>query len=174
MAAPTTAKAVRTAKALLSKYSVTEAPVDVRHIAEKEGIIFESVDLEDDVPGFLILGKETYLTLNENHPSVRQRFTIAHSLGHYLMPRVADEIFIYDLLLYARGAGTRATSAPDAVANVFAAALLMPAEILKRELTGRRIDVYDDVAMRVLAQRYQVSVAALAIRLAELRMVRGS
>lgn len=56
-------------------------------------------------------------------------------------------------------------------ANAFAQAMLMPAEFLTRDFKGRRIDVRDDAGMRQMAQRYQVSVAALTIRLVELRML---
>ena len=168
-------KARRASKALLVKHGITEPPVDVRLLAEREGITFESTDLEEEVSGFLIQDRErTILALNTHHAVVRQRFTIAHALAHHQLHAGGDDIFIYDLLVYFRGTGLRWPAEVDLEANAFAQALLMPAEFLRRDFKGRRIDVRDDAGMRQMAQRYQVSVAALTIRLVELRMLRGA
>ena len=166
----------RASKALLVKHGITEPPVDVRLLAEREGITLESTDLEEEVSGFLIQGSErTFLGLNRHHAVVRQRFTIAHALAHHQLHAGDDDIFIYDMLVYFRGTGSKGPTAPvDLEANAFAQALLMPAAFLKRDFTGRRIDVRDDTGMRQMAQRYHVSVAALTIRLVELRMLRGA
>ena len=54
-------------------------------------------------------------------------------------------------------------------ANGFAAELLMPTEVLERELQGTDLDYEDDELTRRLANRYEVSLQAMAIRLGNLR-----
>jgi Zn-dependent peptidase ImmA (M78 family) len=58
-------------------------------------------------------------------------------------------------------------------ANAFAAALLMPATMLTRDVQGRVIDVSDEDAIRTLARRYAVSQQALTIRLLNLELLAG-
>lgn len=80
--------------------------MDVGLLAEREGITFESTDLEEEVSGFLIRGPErTFLGLNTHHAFVRWRFTVAHALAHHQLHVGGDDIFIYDVLVYFRGTG---------------------------------------------------------------------
>jgi len=58
-------------------------------------------------------------------------------------------------------------------ANAFAAALLMPEDWLRADLADRKIDLSDDVAVRNLATRYEVSQQALTFRLMNLNLVEG-
>ena len=56
-------------------------------------------------------------------------------------------------------------------ANNFAAELLMPQELLEKELSKGRIDLDDGESLEKLAKRFGVSVQALMIRLTALRFV---
>ena len=107
---------------------------------------------------------------------VRQRFTIAHVLGQHLLEPV-EELLIYEVLMSFSGPGNKPLPAVFAKlnpqANAFAEELLMPAPFLRHDFAGGFIDLYDDVDMRQLANRYQVTVAALAVRLVRMRMLRG-
>ena len=58
-------------------------------------------------------------------------------------------------------------------ANAFAAALLMPEPFLRDDLQRRTYDMFDESAVKRLAQKYQVSVQALTIRLMELGLLHG-
>lgn len=170
-------KARAAATALLAKHGVTAPPVDVRQIAEREGITFDSADLDDSAPGFKASGPvKTFLVLNANHGVVRQRFTIAHALGQQLLDP-GEALMIYDVLMSFRGAGVKPLPSVFAKlnpqANAFAGELLMPESFLRHDFAGGFIDLYDDVDMRQLANRYQVTVAALAVRLVGMRMLRG-
>jgi Zn-dependent peptidase ImmA (M78 family) len=57
-------------------------------------------------------------------------------------------------------------------ANQLAAALLIPRDLVQREVKRHDLDLDDDEAISLLATRFHVSLAAIAIRLANLRMLR--
>jgi Zn-dependent peptidase ImmA (M78 family) len=58
-------------------------------------------------------------------------------------------------------------------ANALAAALLMPAELIRTQLRDREVDALDEAMVRSLAQRFRVSQQALTIRLVQLGFVAG-
>jgi Zn-dependent peptidase ImmA (M78 family) len=63
------------------------------------------------------------------------------------------------------------TDVAEIEANQFAAALLMPDEILRRDVAALGSYVNVDEATSKLAQRYQVSVPAMSIRLSHLNLL---
>ena len=93
----------------------------------------------------------------------RQRFTIAHELGHFLMPSHRGASCT------ARNLKERGTKDPaqraEAEANRFAAGLLMPKLWIERDEAKQELDL-DRV--RAIAKRYSVSVEAAANRYVEL------
>lgn len=92
----------------------------------------------------------------------RQRFTIAHELGHIL---AADHQELHlDPDIYAKGQRFDAT---EVRANAFAAAFLMPEAVLR----GRVTKGFNESAFAGLAIDLGVSPSALAYRLADLRLI---
>jgi Zn-dependent peptidase ImmA (M78 family) len=63
-----------------------EPPVDVRAIAEKEGLDYDEVDFfPDDVDALITpLNGRIVAVVNKNHSLNRRRFSLAHELYHYL------------------------------------------------------------------------------------------
>ena len=62
----------------------------------------------------------------------------------------------------------------DQEANQFAMALLMPAELVKKELERMGgIDIEDDKAVAKIAKRFRVSNTVMAIRLGQISKVCG-
>lgn len=59
-------------------------------------------------------------------------------------------------------------------ANYFAMCLLMPEELVRREVSkmGGNFDLEDDKAMRALANKFGVSIAVMTIRLGQLSMIK--
>jgi Zn-dependent peptidase ImmA (M78 family) len=103
-------------------------PVDPVTIARKLGIEVFQTDLPDDVSG--MLRKEAreapQIYLDTDDPHVRQRFTCAHEIGHYVRHAAADD----GELAFVDWRGPRAargTDLEEVFANEFAASLLMPA-----------------------------------------------
>jgi len=77
------------------------------------------------------------------------------------------------MMVHYRVEEQRGPESIEVEANAFAAALLMPEDYLRNDLRDKRFDMYDETAVRRLAQRYQVSVQALTIRLMELGLLHG-
>ena len=95
----------------------------------------------------------------------RQRFTLAHELGHLL---AGDDQGVHlDEDVFDRA---RMRNPSEMRANAFAAALLMPMVRLRAAVGGRGIDEID---FAKLACDLVVSPSALAIRLKELRLIDG-
>lgn len=94
--------------------------------------------------------------VDKNEPSVRQRFTAAHELGHFVLHRhEIGEQHQDNYLLRAEGL----TNAQEAAANRFAADLLMPRNLIAGAMEGGVTTVAD------LATLFKVSQVAMSIRL---------
>ena len=131
------------ARRFLQKHKVTDIPVDVEQLARAEGFTIERRPLGDD--DGQVVGRR--ITVNSETALVRQRFTIAHELGHVVMHT-------------AHGADDYS----ERQAEVFAGALLIPRDILRREFATER----DPEA---LARRFLVSREAVWIELQDARLV---
>ena len=165
-------EAVTKARRVLDElgYSI---PVDVEAIAMAQGVAIYRQDLEDSVSGVLVVKNgRGVIGVNEGHHPNRQRFSIAHELGHYLLHPDAGSVFVDRSPVFFRDkTSSEGVEEQEIDANAFAAELLMPEEDLKAQLDGRPIDAFDDVSVRRLATRFGVSAQALTIRLTNLDLV---
>ena len=79
-------KVQRQVSELIRKNGVTRPPVPVESIAENLGIEIRFEAAEDDLSGALIRKpKEVVIGVNSAHHPNRQRFTIAHEIGHFIL-----------------------------------------------------------------------------------------
>lgn len=110
-------------------------PIDPAKVAERLGLKVYKADLNKTVSGMLLKkpARDPEIFLNGSDSSNRQRFSCAHELGHYVkrtsVDGSAEEMEFVDFRdpLAAKGLE------PDEVwANQFAAALLMPRELVIR------------------------------------------
>ncbi|MDB4889232.1 MAG: hypothetical protein JWL61_1087 [Gemmatimonadetes bacterium] len=167
--------AERQAQQLLDRFSITKAPVPVEDLAKSLGVEVRYQSLEPNVSGVLVRrGNKVVIGVNSNHHSNRQRFTIAHELGHYLLHPDSPTVFVDGALVHFRGEDlTGPSDLRELEANAFAGALLLPEATLRLDLRGQYIDAFDEVAVRGLSNRYQVSQQALTIRLMRLGLAGG-
>lgn len=159
------------AQRLLEEYG-EHPPVNVRRLAEKLGIEVQDEDLEPHVSGLIVRQPErTVIAVNERHHPNRQRFTIAHELGHYML-HSGGSVFIDSSPVFFRreDVSSRGVNPEEIQANQFAAELLMPEQEI-RELVREPIDAFDDIALRRLAAYFDVSIQAVTIRLVNLRLI---
>lgn len=162
--------------ALLVQHKVNEPPVDVAAIALQEGAKVVFQDLEAKVSGVLVQKDKTAtIGINALHHPNRQRFSIAHELGHYLMHADQPTVFVDEMLVHFRADPHGVASDEREVeANAFAAALLMPGTWLKQDLAEKNIDaLFGDRPLEQLARRYEVSTLALSIRMVNLGLLTG-
>ena len=160
----------RLTRKTLIKTRALRIPVDVALVAHRLGLHVEQADLPAEVSGFLTLrGKRGTIVYNETHPRVRQRFTIAHEIGHYVMHRDQSDLFIdkrYPLWLRDTNAST-GERLQEIQANHFAATLLMPRTAVEEAYSGLEydLDLDDEDRLDELARSFAVSNQALSIRL---------
>jgi Zn-dependent peptidase ImmA (M78 family)/DNA-binding XRE family transcriptional regulator len=148
---------------ILRETSQEDLPINLNSIADRLNIkIIETSNIRYE--GVLIKQSDNSVILLDNMvpDEERPRFTIAHLLGHYVIPWHNKSSF------YCREKGTSTLQTEDPIeieANEFAAALLMPEYHLKRDIIGKRIpfDQLEDIAIN----KYHVSLFAMANRLVQ-------
>lgn len=152
---------------VLEDNQVNEPHVRVEKIVKKYGIRVLKGDLQD-VSGLLMRKPdEVVIGVNSTQSRNRQRFTIAHELGHFLLHDGISSHVDRDYRINFRSAeSSQATNIEEVEANYFSASLLMPSEFLFRDNAVEALDSNDAVAE--LARRYQVSQHAMSLRLANL------
>lgn len=166
-------KAQQRAKQVRSKHGATDLPVDVQQLARLEGVQVERADFGDEVSGVLVKdGERAIIGINGRHAPTRQRFTIAHELGHYLLHGRRDLFVDKDFIVHFRDGNSSTGYDPQEVeANQFAAELLMPAEQVREIFAEAPFDIDDQGALRRLASRFGVSPMAMAVRLSSLDLI---
>jgi Zn-dependent peptidase ImmA (M78 family) len=158
---------------ILRDHNLLEVPVDPLKVARALGIkVMNAVFSEPEKSGAVAKHGETFqIFLNANEPPARKRFTIAHEIGHRLlhMGPAGESEFVdteenfrtieasdsEDRTLYRR---------QEWEANAFAAALLINEESLR--------DAWQDCRdPTILAWKFQVSPAAMIVRLSQLGLL---
>jgi len=131
---------------------------------------------KDDLSGCIVrTDGKTIIGINSSHHPNRQRFTLAHEIGHYLLHAGERVIVDHDFRVNLRSKTSNNAFNPEEIeANIFAAELLMPAECLLKDLSNKDIDAENDEAIRELRERYHVSGQALVYRLANLGLLHTS
>lgn len=146
-------------------------PVPVELVAHRLGLSVEPAALGQDVSGVLVRdGDGGTIGYNAAHHEVRQRFSIAHEIGHFVLHPREGQLFI-DKTYKVYRRDQRSSTGEDRQeiqANRFAAALLMPEELLQREVADIGFDLADEIALESLAQKFKVSRQAMSFRLANL------
>jgi Zn-dependent peptidase ImmA (M78 family) len=162
-------RAEQAALDLLERCEVNEVPVPVAEIAAALGADVQIEPLEGGLSGLLYRhGGRTVLGVNGLHADVRQRFTIAHELGHLELHQ--DTLFV-DGLLRRDDVSSLAVDSQEIEANAFAAELLMPRHLLLAEVSDRmpKSGVAEPARLvKQLAKVFEVSEQAMEIRLANL------
>lgn len=150
---------------LLKLADIKEAPVDVHKIAKLLGFSVIESDFPDNYSGEIFIeGKVKSIGINKHHTINRQRFSLAHELGHYLN---AHEYFDEkgEMLENAEFDYHNPVHRQEQEADRFAASLLMPKKFLVRDLESIGLDIDK------LTEKYQVSEQAMWIRLTTLKLL---
>ena len=162
---------------ILDRYQAGDLPVRVESIAKQLGLEVRRQKLEDsNLSAFLYReGNRSIIGVNASHAEVRQRFSIAHEIGHFLLH---SESLHYDRSVQAQ-VFLRDAKASEGVyqqeieANAFAACLLMPRQFVLGDLEGldRDVDILSPEIERLARQRYKVSPQAFTHRLSALGFI---
>jgi Zn-dependent peptidase ImmA (M78 family) len=171
----------RRALKLLKKHQITRPPIPVKEIAEGEGIAvrFQPFHGETDVSAVLKRdGDSAVIGVNSAHSAKRQRFSIAHELGHFFL-HPGESLFVdfgerlnrSATVKFRNAVSSQATDSDEIEANRFAATLLMPSTLIRRcmeEMLEATPDISADAAVEKLAQDFFVSRQAMEFRLLNL------
>lgn len=154
-----------TADALLEAAGITSPPIPIDELVIGCGVrilpwVFKDID------GLVVeLEAGAVIWVNDRQADTRQRFTLAHELGHYLLRHV-DAFHLDlggDLSPNATGEHPGYNWRAERAANEFAANLLMPSSMV-RTASSKTTD------MGALAAQFNVSPAAMGFRLKALRI----
>ena len=155
---------------LLQKNGVSGPAVPVEKIAKAEGLIITKKHLDDDTAGFLLRSAGAkFIGVNQSQAPTRQRFTIAHELGHALLHE-GEELHVDKnfRINFRDVVSSLASNVEEIESNTFAAWLLMPSQFLVKQITSEHLDIDDSFEVEKLAKRYQVSAQSMTYRLANL------
>lgn len=161
-------------KAMVSKLlrdgEIRQPPIPVDRVARNLGLRVRHVPFEGEISGSLIRqGKDALVGVNSMHHENRQRFTLAHEMGHFLLHKGDRVILDRSFRVNLRDTNGKNTEDPEEVeANLFAAELLMPEEFLVNSLRDKKIDIEEDDIIEALANDYKVSPQAMTYRLVNL------
>jgi Zn-dependent peptidase ImmA (M78 family) len=120
---------------LLEELEIRSAPIPVEQIAETLGAKVSFEPFSGNVSGMLHQdGGRITIGVNSNQTPRRQRFTIAHEIGHLRMHKetmIIDKVVRID---YRDETSSQAVDNKEIQANSFAAELLMPRSLLVEEV----------------------------------------
>jgi len=154
------------AEQVLQRAGTTSLPVPVERIAARHKILIRRAR-HNDFSGMLIRKDgRALIGVNSGDPDVRQRFTIAHELGHFFLHPKQDAF-----VDYRDNKSGIARTPRERQANMFAAALLMPRKVLLRDFRAIAKYGFSDDELLDLARRYRVSEDAMRFRLINLRAI---
>nr|WSY56272.1 ImmA/IrrE family metallo-endopeptidase [Streptomyces sp. NBC_00886] len=163
------------ARTLLMQFGIDEAPTDPRVIAEKLGVLVVLQDMPDDVSGMLMRrGDEQVIGVNQKHHENRQRFTVAHELGHLKLHRGRPLILDTDTRVNFRDTvSSMATDREEMEANRFAAALLAPETMVRAAAREAEFRTAKEL-VHLMAGHFGMSEMAMNYRLINLGIIADS
>lgn len=154
---------------LLTKHSASSAPVDVYRIIKNERISLSFEEMEDDHSGLLLVENGlAAIAVNSTHHPHRQRFSAAHELGHYILHSKGRDRLFVDKAYRRSLVSSSGTDTDEIEANRFAAALLMPDNLVKQYAGNGPIT---DLDISKLALKFEVSEQAMTLRLVNLNLI---
>ena len=157
---------VNLARYMIEKHSL-ELPINVKSLVEARAeLLFAPIPMEgiDGVSiNLKVQGKRTRVIVNSNNSPMRQRFTLAHELGHIVIPWHTGSFV--DHLDAGQPNETDDYWEYEIEANAFAGELLVPTEWLRERLSKR-----NDLARvnKLIAKKCEVSLHAASIRLSQI------
>jgi Zn-dependent peptidase ImmA (M78 family) len=168
-------KAEREAQQVLAKVGIARPPIPVERIAQELGASLIYEPFEGNVSAMLFRDEHrTVIGINAKHARTRQRFSIAHEIGHLLLHPGRPVILDHLVRVNFRDEQSRlATNREEIAANAFAAELLMPEALIAEEV-GRRLGLVGTSDARLissLAQIFDVSKEAMGFRLVNLASI---
>ncbi len=155
---------------LLQSLAIESIPVPVEDIAKKCNIRISRAPSEE-FSGLLIRKKgEALIGLNSKEAVTRQRFTIAHELGHLFLHHT-QKAFV-DYLEHRNPSDKPLRNIKEKEADRYAAAILMPKTNMEKDFRKIVKGDFSTKHLKVLAKKYGVSEQAMNFRLINLKLIK--
>jgi Zn-dependent peptidase ImmA (M78 family) len=161
---------------LLESLGIRQVPVSVDRVARALGAEIRFSPLDEELSGSIFIKDGVpIIGVNSLHHPNRQRFTIAHELGHLRLHRhfIETEVHVdkqFAIRILRRDpASATGTELKEIEANQFAAALLMPRVELDKVVGDLPVDIDNEAPLEALARKFKVSRQALEFRINNLR-----
>jgi Zn-dependent peptidase ImmA (M78 family) len=158
------------AQQLLARLGIESAPTPVEKVAKALGAQVRFSPFDDELAGMVYVKDGVpIIGVNSLHHPNRQRFTIAHELGHLELHReiITSKVHVdknFPVLMRDPKSAT-GTELLEIQANQFAAELLMPRKLIDQVLAGKKFDIDDEGPIEELAKKFRVSKQALEYRI---------
>jgi Zn-dependent peptidase ImmA (M78 family) len=174
---PGVEKAYSNAYDLLEQYGIDKPPVDVEYIASRLGAVVARHHFDGSESGFALRDRQQCIIgVNTRTSRKRQRFTIAHEIGHIRLHEGTPLIVDHNIRIDRRNeVSSIGTDNQEIEANAFGAALLMPHKfvidhvrefVAKMDRSGEGFT--RDQFIAELARDFDVSSEAMGFRLINL------
>lgn len=163
-------------KVLVHSGQINEPPVDPVTVANFLGLSVVYENFSDGLSGVLVrkAGASPTIIISNSDSINRQRFSIAHECGHFVLNH-SGELFVDNFVLNRRDVrSSYAIDSKEIEANAFAAALLMPQDLLLSkvvELMEGDVMPTQKSLIFTLAGLFEVSEQAMGYRLSNLGIV---
>jgi len=157
------------AREVLAKLGIKKMPVPVEKIAKALGAVVRFSPLDEELSGMVYIKDGVpVIGVNSLHHPNRQRFTIAHEIGHLIMHRdmISEHVHVDKQfrVLMRDSKSTTGLEEIEVQANQFAAELLIPSSLFDpSEITASDID--DSAPLDELAKKFRVSKQMLEYRI---------
>ena len=168
-------RARKAAQKILEEFSMSKIPIPVDRIAKKLGAIIRYSPMDnEELSGMMFVKNDIpIIGVNALHHPNRQRFTIAHELGHFVLHRAEIEREVHiDTKFSGLMRDQKSADGIDDLeieANSFASELLMPLNIISQvidEVVGDQVfDIESDPLLDEIAAKFKVSRQAMQLRL---------
>jgi Zn-dependent peptidase ImmA (M78 family) len=159
------------ASSLLRNLGITKPPIPVDELADSVGALVVRNNFDGSESGFTLRdGERIVIGINTRTSRKRQRFSIAHEIGHVVLHPLNTLIVDHSVRMDWRdGVSSLGTNRQEIEANAFAAALLMPQDMIISRVKGYTSQVSSrDELISDLARVFDVSTEAMGFRLINL------
>lgn len=150
---------------IVEKY-LMDYPVKLGALANELGIAVFKTPMNPEISGLIQPSEQTLassgyeIKLNKFESSERQRFTLAHEIGHFLLHKGDIAHGIKDNILYR----SMLSDIKEHEANKIASALIMPIDLVKMKIQENR-NLSNAEMLEYLSKEFKVSKAAMEIKL---------
>jgi len=159
------------AQQVLDRLGIKIIPTPVEKIAKALGAQIRFAPFDNELSGMIhIKDGVPIIGVNSLHHPNRQRFTIAHELGHLDLhsDMITSSVHVdkaFPALMRDENSST-GTEKIEIEANQFASALLMPRALIDEALARRpQFDIEDEGPLEEMARTFRVSQQALLYRI---------